>query len=239
VAQAILETAEVIRRAVVGYLRAHPENRHILAPYGGVDGFNSTLVGLTARFLGSPHGPVQGAALSTLAASLPALSDDVVAASRAGERLNAYYLGGAYREVSAEAKAHLATLFTNLASRRPDIRLATLAALNTPVRYLGEERPAWVALGNDEPVLSLLATIRPGSDEANREQHRFATEVVARAGASGRSTEAAFKAIEKAEKLIASSRDHVLRGELEAELGAAVAASDYPAVGRSYEPPLP
>jgi pimeloyl-ACP methyl ester carboxylesterase len=236
VAQAILETAEVMRQAVAAYLLDHPDSTPVLAPFGGIDAFNAGVVTFLAKFLGSPHDPVQGRALATLDTALPGLPDPVVLASGAVPRLNDYYLGGAYRNLPADAKATVSRLYTNLVARGPEIQTPTLAALNARVSYRGSEQPAWVAL-DDATVRSVLATIEPEAEGSSREQMRFAAEVAARAGATGTDTKAAREAIQVGEEILDNTEDRRLRRELETELTRGVDRSDYPEVKRSYEPP--
>jgi pimeloyl-ACP methyl ester carboxylesterase len=238
VAQAILETAEVIRQAVTEFLRSHPESAQILAPYGGIDAFTARLVGFSASFLESPHGRVQYAALVALSSALPALPDNVVVASGTVPRLNHYYLG-AYRDLSADAMAPIRSLYANLGARGPDIRTPTFAALTTPVSYLGSQQPAWVALADDATVRSLLATIEPQAGETNREQLHFAAQVAGGAGATGTDITAAREAIVVGKEIVDKTENPTLRRELAVELRKRVAESDYPAIERSYEPPPP
>src|SRR6185295_11991118 len=161
IVQAVLETAEVIRRSVIAYLGSNPEDATVLASSGGPDAFNARLVGFSAKFLDSPHGPVQYAALSTLDSALPGLSDQVVTASGALPRLNSYYLRGGYRNLSADAKGKVQSLYRNLGARGPALQTEVLAALTTKVPYRGSQQPSWVALADDKTVRSLLAEIEP------------------------------------------------------------------------------
>jgi len=236
IAQAILETAEIIRQSVNDYIRKNPESGRLLASSGGLDAFNTRLVGFSAKFLDSPHGPVQYAALSTLDSSLPGLPDGVVTTSGAVGKLNAYYIKGGYRNLSVDAKSKIQRLYGNLGARGQTIQTAVFETLTAKVPYRGSQQPSWVALADDKTIRDLLATIEARPDAKSPEKLRFAAGVAARAGATGTDVKAALKAIDVGKDIIARTQNTAARAEFETVLRQGVARSAYPVVQQSYPP---
>jgi pimeloyl-ACP methyl ester carboxylesterase len=251
--QKVLETAEIIHRAVDHYIADNPARTDVLAQFNGsIDAFNAAMLHMTSRFISSPYTPVQSQALGVISRQMPMLSDRAILDSTFPSAFYRYYgetapsqgaavvaaAGGGvptltvtnrYKNLSAPDKSNIEQIYLNLLGRGPQLRDAAFASLNTTVNYRGVQRALWSSLIHDQAVRKMLAAAAVSATPQG-EQFRFATEVVALAGRSGNDLPAASQAVDISAAMIDKVKDPLTRTAYVNRLRDVGARSKFPVI---------
>lgn len=190
----ILDLIDTIRRVVLAYLVQNPDKAYLLASYDGKrQVFADAMTKRISGFLESGHTPVQMAALKVMGRPAEYAELSLLAKATVSEKVSNYLLVNRFK-LPADAKVQVAHVFTSLMSSDDATLTDVVGRLNQRVTYLGKpDTPLWRAL-SDDSALGKLVAVTAKSITVDPSMVKFASDVAAKAGASGNNTGLAIEA---------------------------------------------